>query len=65
MAAKKAFLLRLDPGVWEDIERLAQADLRSVNGQIEYLLRRALAERGIVPRRQGAASVTPGEPPER
>jgi hypothetical protein len=49
MAVKKAFLLRLDPGVWEEIERLAQSELRSVNGQIEFLLRRALAERGIAP----------------
>jgi hypothetical protein len=42
---KKAFLLRLDPALWAEIERLAQADLRSVNGQIEYLLREAVAQR--------------------
>lgn len=49
MADKKAFLLRLDPAVWADLERLAQSDLRSVNAQIEYLLRDALARRGIKP----------------
>lgn len=44
---KKAFLLRIDPALWAAIERLAQAELRSVNGQVEYLLRDALARRGI------------------
>jgi hypothetical protein len=44
--AKKAFLLRLDPAVWDELERLAAAELRSVNNQIEMLLREALARRG-------------------
>lgn len=52
MADKKAFLLRLDPAVWTDLERLAQAELRSVNAQIEFLLRDALARRGIAPVRR-------------
>ena len=47
MAERKAYLLRVDPELWDDIERLAQAELRSVNGQIEYLLREALDRRGI------------------
>ena len=47
MAERKAFLLRIDPELWAEMERLAQAELRSVNGQIEYLLREALAKRGI------------------
>ena len=46
---KKAFLLRIDPALWEEIERLAQSELRSVNGQIEYLLREVLERRGIRP----------------
>ncbi len=54
MAAKKSFLLRVDPALWSDVERLAQADLRSVNAQVEYLLRDALARRGVRPR-AGAA----------
>jgi hypothetical protein len=49
MADKKAFLLRLDPAVWVELERLAQAELRSVNGEIEFLLRDALNRRGIKP----------------
>ena len=50
MADKKAFLLRLDPAVWAGLERLAQAELRSVNAQIEFLLRDALARRGAAPK---------------
>jgi hypothetical protein len=45
MAERKAFLLRLDPAVWTALERLAQGELRSVNAQIEFLLREALARR--------------------
>jgi len=50
MAAKKSFLLRVDPALWADVERLAQAELRSVNAEVEFLLRDALARRGIRPR---------------
>jgi hypothetical protein len=49
VAERKAYLLRIDPQLWDEIERLAQAELRSVNGQIEYLLREALARRGVAP----------------
>ncbi len=55
---KKAFLLRVDPALWAEIERLAQAELRSVNGQVEYLLRDALARRGI----RAAATPKPRKP---
>ena len=51
MAEKKAFLLRIDAALWSEIERLAQADLRSANAQVEYLLRDALARRGVSPKR--------------
>lgn len=44
---KKAFPLRLDPAVYAAVERLASAELRSANGQIEMLLREALTARGI------------------
>ena len=56
MSARKAFLLRLDPAVWDELERLAQSELRSVNAQIEFLLRDGLARRGIAPRRGPAAA---------
>jgi hypothetical protein len=61
MAERKAFLLRLDPAVWVEVERLAQKDLRSVNAEIEYLLRDALSKRGIVPRAP-ATETAKGEP---
>ena len=46
MAERKSFLLRIDPLVLEKIQRWANDDLRSLNGQIEFLLRRALRETG-------------------
>ena len=42
MAAKKAFLLRLNPDMWEELERWAADDFRSVNGQIESILHEAI-----------------------
>ena len=45
--AKKAFPLRLDPALYAAVERVAAADLRSVNAQFECLLREALARRGV------------------
>jgi len=44
---RKAFLLRVDPALWGELERLASSELRSVNSQIEFLLREALERRGI------------------
>jgi hypothetical protein len=45
--SKKAFPLRLDPAVFAAVERVAAADFRSANAQIECLLREALAKRGV------------------
>ena len=42
---KKKFLLRINPDLWEEVNRWADEELRSVNGQIEYLLKRAVARR--------------------
>ena len=47
MTARKPFALRLDPALHDAIERAAAADLRSVNAEIETLLREALARRGV------------------
>ncbi len=60
MAERKAFLLRIDPGLWAELEAWAADELRSVNGQIEYLLKQA------VTRRKGTATRPPSEvrPPE-
>ena len=42
---RKPFLLRIPPGLWRELEKWAGDELRSVNGQIEYLLRQALEKR--------------------
>ncbi len=57
MAEKKAFLLRISPELFEQLSRWAGDELRSLNGQIEFLLRKALADAGRLP---GARR--PGEP---
>jgi len=44
---RKAFALRLDPALHDTIARLANTDLRSVNAEIEFLLREALRARGV------------------
>ena len=44
---KKSFPLRLDPALYAAVERVAAADLRSVNAELECLLREALAKRGV------------------
>jgi hypothetical protein len=46
MGERKAFLLRVDRDLLDDVQRWADADLRSLNGQIEFLLRRALEQAG-------------------
>ena len=51
MAERKPFLLRLEPGLHQALQRWADDDLRSLNGQIEYLLREALRRAGREPRR--------------
>ncbi len=52
MAERKAFLLRVDPALLEALQAWADEELRSLNGQIEYLLRQALKERGRLPERR-------------
>lgn len=55
---KKHFVLRIDPRLWAEIERLAAEELRSANAEIEFLLRQALTQRG---RRVPAARLRGGE----
>lgn len=56
-ANRKAFALRLDPAIHAAIERLAASELRSVNAEIEFLLREALKSRGVT---VGEATASPG-----
>jgi hypothetical protein len=65
MAERKSFLLRIDPELWAELEAWAQADLRSVNGQIEFLLKQALQRRKNAkprpPNGTTASAETPGQ----
>ena len=63
MSAKKAFPLRLDPALHDAIQRLADAELRSVNAEIEVLLREALARRGV--KVAMSRSAPRGRPPQK
>ena len=45
MDERKSFLLRINPELWKELEAWAQEELRSVNGQIEYLLKLAVTQR--------------------
>ena len=47
MAERKSFLMRIDPALWSEIERWAADELRSVNGQVEFILREAIKRRGV------------------
>ena len=56
MSQRKAFLLRIDPELWDALEKWAADELRSVNGQIEYLLAHAV---------RAAGRTKPGRPENR
>jgi hypothetical protein len=60
---RKAFLLRADPLLWKEIERWAADELRSVNGQIEFILREAVRRRRKGGEGDSAAPDAPTEPP--
>ena len=70
MSERKSLLLRLDPAVHDALARWASDELRSTNAQIEFLLRRALADAGRLPSRAGemrgpAARPAPSRPADR
>ena len=64
MADRKSFLLRVDREVLDAVQRWANDDLRSLNGQIEFLLRRALRDAGRAPKARdtGAAADSSDDP---
>jgi hypothetical protein len=59
---RKAYPLRVDPALWAAVERAAAADLRSVNAQVECLLREALKARGV--KLEAPQPVKRGRPPK-
>ena len=61
MASRKPYLLRIDPSLWADLETWAKDELRSVNGQIEYILRQAVSKRkgASATAKVGASSTDP------
>ena len=59
MAERKAFLLRVDPALLDSLQRWAADDLRSLNGQIEFVLRRALQREGRGPSGGSATRAQP------
>ena len=61
MTARESFLLRTNPKVLEALRRWARDELRSVNGQIEYVLRRALADAGRLPKDRSNGEEEPSE----
>jgi hypothetical protein len=63
MADRKPFLLRMDRQLLDALQRWANDDLRSVNGQIEFVLRRALKDAGRLPA-DGGPRTADGDPPQ-
>lgn len=61
--ARKAYPLRVDPALWAAVERCAAAELRSVNAEVEFLLREALKARGV--KLDAPKPVKRGRPPKR
>lgn len=62
MAERKGFLLRLDPRLHDALQRWAGDELRSLNGQIEYLLRRELERAGRLPGPRSPSASEPDRP---
>ena len=61
MVSRKPFLLRIDPGLWSELERWAQEELRSINGQIEYVLKQAVLKRKGSRQQQSSGAAEKGD----
>lgn len=64
MADRKSFLIRIDGKLLEALRRWADDDLRSLNGQVEFVLRRALREAGRTPETRNVSQIPPVDPTE-
>lgn len=65
MAERKPFLLRIDPKLLEQLQRWANDDLRSLNGQLEFLLRKAVRDAGRERSADPSQESSKHEPPEK
>ena len=52
MAKRKQYPLRVDPEIWDAVQRWADDEMRSANGQVEWILRQALRQAGRLPKRK-------------
>ena len=59
MAARKQYPLRIDPDVWDAIEKWSVDEMRSANGQVEWILRDALKRAGRLPKKEPSFKGTP------
>lgn len=64
MAERKAFLLRIDPQILQAMQRWADDELRSLNGQIEYVLRKTLADSGRMPKPSKPSGLSAAKKPD-
>lgn len=53
MAKRKQYPLRIDPEIWEAVQKWAADEMRSANGQVEFILQQALRDAGRLPRKDG------------
>jgi hypothetical protein len=60
VAERKAFLLRIDPAILDSLQQWADDELRSLNGQIEFVLRRVLQSERRLPEKGRRTASTPG-----
>lgn len=58
MAKRKQYPLRIDPEIWEAVQKWAADEMRSANGQVEFILQQALRDAGRLPRKDGTESET-------
>lgn len=60
--ARKQYPLRIDPAIWEAVQRWADDEMRSANGQVEWILRDALKRAGRLPKKEGRSKGTRNNP---
>lgn len=63
--ARKQYPLRIDPVIWEAVQRWAEDEMRSANGQVEWILRDALKRAGRLPKKHGESGDDLDRPTER